>query len=1044
MKITKKAISVLLVMALAVSMLCVSVVSGSAELANPYSEAAMNLDREYAYDGELGAIYSPEATTFKVWAPLATEVKLNRYTDGDGGDDLGTTEMEKLMDGDSWTGVWTTTVQGDIVNTYYTYSITNPNKIYNGKFSQTHETQDVYSYAVGVNGDRSMVVDLTSSETNPDGWENDSHVFTDNQTDAIVWAIQVKDFSYAENSGVSDAYRGKFMAFTESTTLDNAGQLATCVDYLKELGVTHVQINPFYDFATIDEAGDPSQFNWGYDPKNYGVPEGSYSTDPYDGNVRIKECKAMIQALHEAGIGVIMDVVYNHTYSVDSCFNYTVPQYYYRITASGGYSQQSGCGNDTASERAMYRKYMRDMLTYWTNEYHIDGYRFDLMGVHDGETMNLIREDMDAIDPRIIMYGEGWSGDTVYDPTTCSGTETFMTVQANANKLSERIGFFNDSIRDGLKGKDLDGKETYGFASGNKANSKSVSIGVNANTMKKTGWQAVSPEQCVTYASCHDNMTLHDKLVAGNYGESADYLARYADIVAQNKLVSAIVSSSQGIDFILAGEEMGRSKDGDENSYKSAATLNMIDWSLIKTNADIVSYYKGMFELRKAFSPFTATVKDSLDDSYEYIFETSTTTSVSTIAYTVHNNTEGEWNKIAVIYNGKTSDVTLTFKGKKDATINADTEWVIVANDKAAGVTSLGETKGLTFSVPASSAIIAVEKSTFEACEIQSDFTKVFVDSVYDKDDSILASTVLLGRPGTGYSVTPDLSIPLDYTLSHTEGEENGVFSDGDTHVRMVYKDYVPEVFLAPNGDLDDSGRVDIVDVTVLQRHVTDIKHLDDEHLARADYDLDGKVDIVDTLTLQRFTVDLIKPVCTVITHHIDKETGTELVTTSTERMRYGTVYDIKPASIAYYVPVEIPSNASGVITHDVTIDYTYEYSVASPILHIKHAGSDTWNPSLWAWAYDENGKAIDCYAAWPGKTLTSKDADGWYTEKLQVPGGLDYYFVISNNGDPQTIDYGPISYDEYPECWIVIDNSSHLTKTDWCTYYNYNPDLAN
>ena len=657
MKKTKKLISLLLCMAMVASMVSVAMVFSTSAATNSFSEAAMELDKEYAYDGELGAIYSPESTTFKVWAPLATEVVLNRYATGsdeeDGAADLGTTEMEKLMDDDKWTGVWTTTVEGDIVNTYYTYSITNPNHIYNANRSYTHETQDVYSYAVGVNGNRSMVVDLDSSATNPDGWENDTHVLTDDQTDAIIWEVHVKDFSYAENSGVSEENRGKFLGFTETgTTLNGEGNIATCIDYLKELGVTHVQINPFYDFATIDESGDGTEFNWGYDPKNYGVPEGSYSSNPYDGNVRIKEAKAMIQALHEAGIGVIMDVVYNHTYSVDSCFNYSVPEYYYRMTATGGYSQQSGCGNDTASERAMYRKYMRDMITYWVNEYHLDGLRFDLMGVHDGETMNLIRDDMDAIDPRIVMYGEGWAGDTVYDPQTCDGTDTFMCTQTNSAKISTRIGFFNDQIRDGIKG-NVFHVEEGGFVQNTKTSAPGVNYGIRANTMGKPRWKAQSPEQCLTYASCHDNYTLYDKLTyVDQMGQVANYRQRYTNVVAQNKLTGAIVSSCQGMDFILAGEEMGRSKDGDENSYKSPATENMIDWSLLKSNADIVSYYRGMFELRKAFSPFTATVADDKDDSYAYYYDTSSTGSVNPIAYTIANNTEGEWNKIAVIYNG--------------------------------------------------------------------------------------------------------------------------------------------------------------------------------------------------------------------------------------------------------------------------------------------------------------------------------------------------------------------------------------------------------
>ena len=365
-----------------------------------YIKANEAIDAEYTYSkDDLGAKYTPESTTFKVWSPTATEVTLNRYATGSdkeaGAKKLGTVTMEKLMDGDKWTGVWTTTVSGDIKNTYYTYSI----KAAHPKSGamQTAETQDVYSVATGVNGKRSMVCDLES--TNPKGWEKDGHVLPDKSTDSYVWELHVKDFSYDKGSGVSEANRGKYLAFTEEgTTLNSAGKISTCIDYLKQLGVTTVQLNPFYDFQSINEAGSDDQFNWGYDPQNYNVPEGSYSSNPYDGNVRINECKQMIQALHNAGISVVMDVVYNHTYASDkegSCFQATVPDYYYRQTATGAFSNGSGCGNEVSSERAMTRKYIVDSCLYWVNEYHVDGFRFDLMGLIDTETMNIIRDELD-------------------------------------------------------------------------------------------------------------------------------------------------------------------------------------------------------------------------------------------------------------------------------------------------------------------------------------------------------------------------------------------------------------------------------------------------------------------------------------------------------------------------------------------------------------------------------------------------------------------------------------------------------------------------
>ena len=1053
MKLTKRLISVVLTFALVVTMFSVAIISTSAA-ANPYSEAAMALDAEYAYDGELGALYTPEATTFKVWAPLATEVKLNRYATGNdsekGAANLGSVSMEKLMDGAKWTGVWTATVEGNIVNTYYTYSITNPAHITGGD-PVTHETQDVYSKAVGVNGDRSMVVDLKA--TDPKGWDNDKHVFTDSQADAIIWEVQVKDFSWAENSGMSEANRGKFLAFTEKgTTLNNEGVISTGIDYLKELGVTHVQINPFYDFATINEMGDPDQFNWGYDPKNYGVPEGSYSSNPYDGNVRINECKQMIQALHEAGIGVVMDVVYNHTYSIDGSFTYSVPEYYYRLAANGTYSNQSGCGNDTASERAMYRKYMREMLQYWTNEYHIDGFRFDLMGVHDGETMNLIRDDMDAIDPRILMYGEGWAGSTVNDPVTCSGTETYMCTQKNAvDKISERIGFFNDQIRDGIKAGVFEGTAAKGFVNGNMTYAKNISYGVAANTFGHGTWTARNPQQCVTYASCHDNMTMYDKLVAAAYGTSADYRARYADVIRQNKLAAAIVSSCQGIDFILAGEEMGRSKDGDENSYKSPATLNMIDWSLLKTNADLVSYYKGMFELRKAFSPFTADKVDADDDTYQINRTTSVSAYGYTIGYTVDNTTPGEWSKIAVIYNGKNEPASFKMSNKADTTISDDTEWVIVANDQAAGVSKLGECKGLTFSdIPANSVIIAVEKESFEKCALESSYSKLTVKSVYKETGDVLGSKTLLGKPGEGYSVSADTAIPIQYELSGVVGDETGMFATNDTVLTYEYEDFVPDSFTAPKGDVDDDTYITIMDATKVQRWVAELDQLDAEHIKRGDYDYSGETNILDATKLQRFIAELPVSVCTITTEYIgtrnDKEVKLTLQPAVTQ-VRLGSTYTTEPASVAYYKLDETPANATGIATGDVKVTYHYTYTVDTATLHIKHSGSETWNPYLWGWSYN-GSDPINAYESWPGLLLNTQDEDGWYTTSFPVPGGLDYYFIINQgSGKPQTKDYGPIKYDDYPEIWIVIDDEAFLANSDsgtWIQYYNYNPELAN
>ena len=355
-----------------------------------YQAYSANLDKS-AYSGnDLGASYSKKATTFKVWSPNAASVRVNIFEHGSDNEGDAGSIMSRAMSLDKTTGVWSVTINGDLLNKYYTYSVTHGKTI--------KETADVYAKACGVNGQRSMVVDL--STTNPDGWENDKHVLVQNQTDASVWEISVADFSSSESSGVSEANRGKYLAFTEEGTTVNGvqGASSTCVDYLKKLGVKYVQIMPFYDFGSVDESKNiMDQYNWGYDPVNYNCPEGSYSTNPKKGEVRIKECKQMIQALHNAGIGVIMDVVYNHTYTSDSWFQRTVPNYYYRMNNDGTFSNGSGCSNDTASEHLMFRKYMIDSVTYWASEYHIDGFRFDLMGLHDVTTMNSIRTALDNL-----------------------------------------------------------------------------------------------------------------------------------------------------------------------------------------------------------------------------------------------------------------------------------------------------------------------------------------------------------------------------------------------------------------------------------------------------------------------------------------------------------------------------------------------------------------------------------------------------------------------------------------------------------------------
>lgn len=1037
MKTFKRILALALSVLMLMGMATVGVFAEETEVVenpNPYSAAAMALDDEFAYDGELGAIYDPQQTVFKLWAPTATEVSLNLYATGsdeeEGAADLGSYEMNKFMDGDGFTGVWAVTVKGDLKNIYYTYTVTSLDRLVDG-VETTRETQDPYSFAVGVNSARSMVVDLDT--TDPQGWENDAHIFVEEQSDATIWELQVKDFSYSATSGVSEANRGKYLAFTElGTTLNGEGNISTCIDYLKNLGITHVQINPFYDFGSIDETGPDTQYNWGYDPMNYGVPEGSFSSNPYDGNVRINECKQMIQALHEAGIGVIMDVVFNHTYKTDSCFTAVVPDYYYRINEDGTYSNQSGCGNDTASERYMFRRYMMDMLQYWVDEYHIDGYRFDLMGIHDVETMNLIREMLDETDDRIIMYGEGWSGNTNMDPETCTGAEVIPCTQKHADVTSDRIGFFNDQMRDALKGGVFDGPTAPGWLSGSIVFAPGISYGLRANTTGKgCNWSALSPEQCVSYASCHDNNTLYDKLVAINHGVSVDYRARYTDAVEQNKLSSAITLSSQGINLFLAGEEMGRSKDGDENSYSSSPELNQIDWSLLETNADIVSYYKGMLELRSAFSPITASVTDANDDTYKYNYHTSLAGASKSIAITVDNTAEGEWNKVAFIFNGSTSRTTQELSTTVDSGISEDTEWVIIANDKAAGVKKLGEAKGLKISVPGSSAMILVEKSTYEACAIESGFSTVTINHIDNETGEVIISNSILGRPGEGYVAAADTSVPISYILESVDGEPVGKFAETDTVVNYNYDVFVPDTLKVENGDLNDDGILDILDATTLQLYLAKSIEFTDEKVKAGDYDYSTVTDVVDVSLLQHFLAKDNVAICTLTVNYVDAA-GKKVFEPAVKEFRLGDTYETEAKDSTFHEIKETPANASGIISGNTVVTYVYEEKVDSVTLHVKHNGDLTWVPYLWAWA-TQGSSSVNIYDAWPGLPLSNPDEEGWYTTSFDIPNGYNYNIIINNGGGIQTSDYTNFTASEI---WVVIDDAQATKNGTWISVY--------
>lgn len=1047
----KRFVSLLLCLLLLVGTVTVSMVTAGAEdvteapeetvpeasedeITNPYSIAAQALDKEFAYDGELGCFYASDKTTFKLWAPTSTEVTVNLYATGsddeDGAADLGAYAMSKVMDGDKWTGVWSVSIDGDLKNIFYTYTSTNTALV--TEKEKTATFVDPYAKATGVNGDRAMVVDLDS--TDPEGWDKDAHIYVDEQTDAIIWEVVVRDFSASETSGVSEENRGKYLAFTEKgTTVNGEGMVPTCVDYLKELGVTHVQINPFYDFATVNEAQDlADQYNWGYDPENYNVPEGSYSSNPYDGNVRINECKQMIQALHEAGIGVIMDVVYNHTYFTDtSNFQLAVPNYYYRFSETGGWSNASGCANDTASERAMYRKFMIDSCLYWAEEYHVDGFRFDLMGIHDVETMNLIREELDKIDSRIIMYGEGWSAaSSVFDKTTCTGAETVSASQRNASVLSERVGLFNDEIRDGIKGNVFSDTGT-GFAQGASACYSNLAYGIRANTVGKgSTWSAVAPSQCVTYASCHDNHALYDRLVSSIYGTDAEFRQRYADLIEMNKMAAAIVTTSQGICFFLAGEEMARTKDGDTNSYNAPIEENMIDWSLAVSNADLVSYYRGLMDIRKSFAPFTAGTKDYAS---AYKFNSSLTSMLDHLAFTVENDTEGEWKKMAVIFNSSKTE-------SKEIEVPDDTttEWVVIADNTCAGVDALYEVEGNTFTVAPSGVIIAVDKESYEAVGLESGDSKVIVNHVNKDTGEVLTRQVITGKVGNGYETAVDSSLALEYDFDSVEGEVKGVFTEEDATVTYKY-----ELYKAPRlvyGDVSGDGKITIADVTTIQKQVALLVTFNEVQLVFGDYDYSGSINIKDATMLQKHLVGFSVSIGTVTTNfYAVKEDGTvaSIATSVVKSYRVGTEYETEAIKVELYeVSSKLPENAKGIVAAGNTnVDYYYDYSASGYKIHAAHLNAEeTWTPYLWAWS-TTGGNAFN---SWPGVAMMD-DGDGWFSINAALPEGEAYSIIISDNGSPQSADYTGV---EGEEIWVVIDDYNLVNKGNFLTIYTEKPDM--
>lgn len=599
----------------------------------------------YRYDGELGAIYSNTNTKFILWSPLAENVKINLY--GKDGYDY-ESEPKNIFDMEyKEKGIWEIEISGNLDGEYYNYIVYSD--------GENHEVVDPYAKAVGINGKRAMVIDL--NQTNPDGWKNHKIPILETPLDAIIYEMHVRDFTIDSNSGIENELKGKFKGVCQENSLMKGTKIKTGLDHLKELGVNVIQLLPSFDYKTVDERKfDKNEYNWGYDPLNYNVPEGSYSTNPYLGKVRIKEFKELIMMLHESGFKVVMDVVYNHTADTEnSNFNYIVPKYYYRQNKDGSFSNGSGCGNEIASERIMVRKFIIDSLRYWVNEYKVDGFRFDLMGLHDIETMKIIREELNKIDKNILIYGEGWKA------SDSPLSDEKLTLKKNIRSFGKlQIGAFSDDIRDAIKG-DVFEKEKGGFINGGMDFEESLKFGIVASGRHKDikydkviyseDYWSNEPYQVITYTSAHDNYTLWDKIAL------VKPLSTEKERIDMNKMAAAIILTSQGIPFIHSGDEILRTKadiNGNliENSYKSPDSVNKFEWSRKEKYMDVFNYYKKLIELRKNHRVFKMKSSSDIEENITFLKRGDNFKDLNIVGYMANGDNVGDsLGKIIVIFN---------------------------------------------------------------------------------------------------------------------------------------------------------------------------------------------------------------------------------------------------------------------------------------------------------------------------------------------------------------------------------------------------------
>jgi len=629
-----------------------------------------SFDKAFYYEGnDLGNTYSKSKTSFRVWSPTATEVKLVTYKNWNdkSGIDYSMKKGEK--------GTWTFDLNGNQNGIFYTY------KVYiKGVWT---EAVDPYARSVAANGDKGAVIDL--KETNPEVWTpNDKPNFT-NLNDAIIYELHVRDFSIDKYSGMKN--KGKFLAFTEKETKGLDGK-RTGVDYIKDLGITHVQLMPIFDYSTVNETSSKAQYNWGYNPKNFNSPEGSYSTDPYSPVARVKELKQAIQSLHDNGLRVNMDVDYSHMYSSkDSNFNKLVPGYYFKYDKDGNDSNESGYGNTISSENAMTRKFIVDSVMYWAKEYNLDGFRFTSMDLLDIKTINEIRKKLSSLDPSILVTGESWDR----GPILLSNTKA---IQKNASKMPD-ISFFNDTIRDGLKGSIFSAKDkgfVNGKISGDIDIKKGIVGGIDYSSNIKT-WGKITPLQSVTYVESHNNNTLWDKLLRTNPKDNTEIRLK------MHKMADSIILTSQGIPFLQAGQEFLRTKGGNNNSYKSNDTVNKLDWTRKSQNTDTVNYFKGLIKLREAHPAFRMTSSEMIKQNLKFL-----SVPENVVAYEIaHNANMDTWSDIIVAFNANREDITIKLSKKST--------WDIVVNGEKSGIKTIKQFKGDSLVVPALSSIIIYNAS---------------------------------------------------------------------------------------------------------------------------------------------------------------------------------------------------------------------------------------------------------------------------------------------------------------------------------------------